>query len=41
MGGKVYAYIMDYITHIGEYQYCGRLWDELQYTKRIDEKAKT
>jgi hypothetical protein len=41
MGGKVYAYIMDYITHTGEYQYCGRLWDELQYTKRIDEKAKT
>ena len=40
MGGKVYAYIMDYITHTGEYQYCGRLWDELQYTKRIDEKAK-
>ena len=40
MGGKVYAYIMDYITHVGEYQYCGRLWDELQYTKRIDEKAK-
>jgi len=40
MGGKVYAYILDYITHVGEYQYCGRLWDELQYTKRIDEKAK-
>ena len=40
MGGKVYAYILDYITHVGEYQYCGRLWDELQYTKRIDEKTK-
>jgi hypothetical protein len=40
MGGKVHAYIMDYITHVGEYQYCGRLWDELQYTKRIDENAK-
>ena len=40
MGGKVYVYILDYITHVGEYQYCGRLWDELQYTKRIDEKAK-
>ena len=40
MGGKVHAYILDYITHVGEYQYCGRLWDELQYTKRIDEKAK-
>ena len=41
IGGKVHAYIMDYITHVGEYQYCGRLWDELQYTKRIDEKNKT
>jgi hypothetical protein len=40
IGGKVHAYIYDYITHVGDYQYCGRLWDELQYTKRIDEKAK-
>ena len=40
IGGKVHAYITDYITHVGDYQYCGRLWDELQYTKRIDEKAK-
>jgi hypothetical protein len=23
MGGKVYVYILDYITHVGEYQYCG------------------
>ena len=38
--GKIYVYILDYITHVGEYQFCGRLWDELQYTKRIDEKAK-
>jgi len=21
---------MDYITHVGEYQFCGRFWDELQ-----------
>jgi hypothetical protein len=40
MGGKVHAYILDYITHVGEYQYSGRLWDELQYTKRVDEKTK-
>ena len=30
MGGKVYVYCMDYITHVGDYQYCGRFWDELQ-----------
>ena len=40
IGGEVHAYITDYITHVGDYQYCGRLWDELQYTKRIDEKTK-
>jgi len=40
IGGKIHAYIYDYIVHVGDYQYCGRLWDELQYTKRIDEKAK-
>ena len=40
MGGKVHAYVLDYITHVGEYQYSGRLWDELQYTKRVDEKTK-
>ena len=40
MGGKIYLYIMDYITHAGEYQYCGRMWDELQYNKRIEEASK-
>ena len=40
MGGKIYLYIMYYITHAGEYQYCGRMWDELQYNKRIDEASK-
>jgi len=40
MGGKVHAYILDYITHVGEYQYSGRLWDELQYTKRVDVNKK-
>lgn len=30
LGGKCYCYIMDYITHVGEFQYTGRLWDEMQ-----------
>ena len=28
MGGKCYALVTDYISHIGEYSYCGRLEDE-------------
>ena len=40
MGGKVYVYIMDYITHVGEHQYCGRLSDELEYLKHIDDSEK-
>jgi len=30
IGGKVYAYINDYITHVGEYSYCGRFKDDLE-----------
>jgi len=44
MGGKVHIYIKDYITHVGEYQYCGRFWDDLyqgtQPFKRVDEDKK-
>ena len=40
MGGKVYVYIMDYITHVGEHQYCGRFFDELEYLKHIDDSEK-
>ena len=40
IGGEIYLYIMDYITHIGEYQYCGRFWDELLHVKRIDDPSK-
>ena len=40
LGGKVYCYIMDYITHVGEHQYCGRFFDELQHMKRIDDPTK-
>ena len=29
IGGKLYCYIMSYITHVGEYQYKGRLYDEM------------
>ena len=40
MGGQVFAYVMDYITHVGEHQYCGRFYDELARLKRIDEDKK-
>ena len=36
IGGKLYCYIMDYITHVGEFQYTGRLYDEM--TKQGVEK---
>ena len=29
MGGKCYAYVLDKITHVGEFQYTGRFADEL------------
>ena len=38
MGGKVYLYIMDYITHVGEHQFCGRFFDNLK--PAIDDKKK-
>jgi len=34
IGGKCYAYIMDYITHVGEHQYCGKFIDELIFPKK-------
>ena len=37
MGGKVYLYIMDYITHVGEHQFCGRFFDNL---KLVDDSKK-
>ena len=44
IGGKVYAYINDYITHVGEYQYCGRfrddLWQGSRRVKSVDEPTK-
>jgi len=29
IGGTCHAWIMDYITHVGEHQYTGRFADEL------------
>ena len=29
IGGKLYCYVMSYITHVGEIQYTGRLYDEM------------
>ena len=36
VGGKVYIYALDYITHVGEHQYCGRFYDQLEALKRVD-----
>ena len=36
MGGKTYLYVLDYITHVGDHQYCGRFWDELTDLKTVD-----
>jgi hypothetical protein len=36
IGGKVFIYALDYITHVGEHQYCGRFYDLLDNAKRVD-----
>ena len=36
MGGKVHIYALDYITHVGEHQYSGRFYDQLEALKRVD-----
>jgi len=41
MDGKVHALVTEYITHVGEYQYKGRFFDELLSLKHIDDKEKT
>ena len=44
MGGKIHVYLKDYITHVGEYSYCGRFWDVLyqgsQPLKGVDDSKK-
>jgi hypothetical protein len=39
IGGKCYCYIDDFITHVGEYQYNGRLKDNLEF-KSVDDSQK-
>jgi len=41
MDGKIYALVTEYITHVGEYQYKGRFFDELLSLKHIDDVEKT
>jgi len=40
MGGKVYALIDEHISHIGEFSYKGRFFDELLSLKHIDDVEK-
>ncbi len=39
IGGKCYCYVDDFISHIGEYQYNGRLKDNLEF-KPVDDLQK-
>ena len=39
IGGKCYCYVDDFISHIGEYQYNGRLKDNLDF-KPVDDSQK-
>ena len=40
IGGKCHILVDEYITHVGEYRYTGRLMDDLQFTKTIDSTQK-
>ena len=47
MGGKVHVYVMDTITHVGEFLYRGRFFDDLyqgtrpaKHAKPLDEDTK-
>ena len=40
IGGKCYCLIDEYITHVGEYQYNGRLQDNLEIVKTVDDTDK-
>ena len=40
IGGKCHIYVEDYLTHVGEYRYTGRLIDDLDL-KKIDESNKS
>lgn len=34
IGGKIHLYVLDYLTHVGEYKYSGRLIDDLEFLKK-------
>ena len=40
IGGKCYCYVNDDITHIGEYAYNGKLMDNLDISKTVDDTDK-
>ena len=40
MGGEIYIYAMDNITHVGDHQYCGRFFDLLEQAKPVDDNEK-
>ena len=40
MGGEVYIYAMDNITHVGDHQYCCRFFDLLELAKSVDDSKK-
>ena len=40
IGGKCYCYVDDYITHVGEYSYNGRLKDNLEMVNTVDDSLK-
>jgi len=40
IGGKCYCYVNDDITHVGEYQYNGKLMDNLDISKTVDDTDK-
>jgi len=40
IGGKCFIYVSDYISHIGEYSYTGRFWDDLENSTNIDDSKK-
>ncbi len=40
IGGKCYCYVSDDITHVGEYAYNGKLMDNLDISKTVDDTDK-
>jgi len=38
LGGKIYAYIMDEVAHIGDHIYYGKMYDNLSYRRPIKDE---